>query len=723
MRPHVGIQAKLFLVISALAFVLTLALTAFGWRWHEVAATEALERKALTYGQLVGRSVESAIAFDDRVTASEEFSAVGVDPDVTALALFRADGTLIEGRGAFGDLAPAAVTAQPTLARSSRDVRSQTLVRAREGRTGVLVVVVSKSALQQQLHDLRNAVVCLAMGMMSGGLVIAWWLSRSLARRIGRIATAASEVAAGVLHRSPLEDPSSDEVGQLAGAFNAMVAELQRLVRHVEDTAAEQHGRLERLVGARTTELAERNGAMRVLLDNIGEGFLMLDAAGRIGAERSKAVDHWFGAPEPGVLFWQHFAALNPAFSDWFALSWESLADGSLPASVVVDQFPKRLQIAEKSFEVAVCPILEGENVSRVLVDIRDITHHLEREQSESLQREVLELLERALDDRSAYVSFMSETGAIAQRMAHQASGELVDVARDLHTLKGNCGLFGLTSIATFCHDIETRMAISGGLPSFADRSEVAKRWLAATARLSNIFSKKATAVSVERAELEALIALARGGAPREQIVRGARMLCLDPLDGRLRHLAVQAASLAERLDKPLTAKVTAPEIRFDAETWGPFMASLAHVVRNSLDHGIESAEGRCLAGKSAVGSFSIDARVDERRFTIEIGDDGAGIDWVRLAARAHENGLPCATHGELTAALFADGLSTKETIDEVSGRGVGLGAVRQQCATLGGVVTVDSELGRGTTFRFVFPRAALGDAYDDETLSRPKAA
>ena len=84
-----GIQTKLFLLISALVAAITLVFTIGSWRWYGTTATRAVEQKALTYGQLVGRSAESAIAFDDHETAREAFDAVSVDPEVSAIALFR----------------------------------------------------------------------------------------------------------------------------------------------------------------------------------------------------------------------------------------------------------------------------------------------------------------------------------------------------------------------------------------------------------------------------------------------------------------------------------------------------------------------------------------------------------------------------------------------------------------------------------------------------------
>ncbi|MEO8553944.1 MAG: ATP-binding protein, partial [Kofleriaceae bacterium] len=91
----------------------------------------------------------------------------------------------------------------------------------------------------------------------------------------------------------------------------------------------------------------------------------------------------------------------------------------------------------------------------------------------------------------------------------------------------------------------------------------------------------------------------------------------------------------------------------------------------------------------------------------ITLADDGRGIDWEAIRAKAEREGLPTATREDLIAALFADGLSTRDQASEVSGRGVGLGALRAAVAALGGTVDVASTPGAGTRFELRFPDPA----------------
>src|SRR5262249_54019921 len=104
----------------------------------------------------------------------------------------------------------------------------------------------------------------------------------------------------------------------------------------------------------------------------------------------------------------------------------------------------------------------------------------------------------------------------------------------------------------------------------------------------------------------------------------------------------------------------------------------------------------------------------DGNHFIIAITDDGRGIDWEALYDKARELGLPASVMSDPKALLFVDGVTTKDTISEFSGRGVGMSAVREACAALDGVVEVMSDKYQGTSFRFIFPKDA--NVYEGHT-------
>lgn len=157
----------------------------------------------------------------------------------------------------------------------------------------------------------------------------------------------------------------------------------------------------------------------------------------------------------------------------------------------------------------------------------------------------------------------------------------------------------------------------------------------------------------------------------------------------------------------------------------------LTHLIRNAVDHGIESAEARIAAGKPAEGTLTLSAEHRSGRILIRIADDGAGINRERVFAKAVEKGLvaPDAqlSKEEIDHLIFAPGFSTAAQVTNVSGRGVGMDVVRQNVKELGGRITIDSEPGAGTTFTLTLPLTlAISDGMvvnvGDQTLVVPLA-
>jgi len=120
------------------------------------------------------------------------------------------------------------------------------------------------------------------------------------------------------------------------------------------------------------------------------------------------------------------------------------------------------------------------------------------------------------------------------------------------------------------------------------------------------------------------------------------------------------------------------------------------------VDHGVEAADERVAAGKDPVAKISLAVRrAPDGPLVVEVADDGRGLDLGALAAAARRKGAAVERPED---ALFLDGVSTREVVTDLSGRGVGMGAVRDVCLRAGGTVHVESVPGAGTRFRFQFP-------------------
>tara|TARA_R110002012_G_scaffold112926_2_gene258828 strand:+ start:3466 stop:5550 length:2085 start_codon:yes stop_codon:yes gene_type:complete len=145
-------------------------------------------------------------------------------------------------------------------------------------------------------------------------------------------------------------------------------------------------------------------------------------------------------------------------------------------------------------------------------------------------------------------------------------------------------------------------------------------------------------------------------------------------------------------LDKSLVERITDP---------------LTHLVRNSLDHGVEMPDVREAIGKPRIGKLTLSARHQGGNILIEVRDDGAGMDRDRLLAKARENGMNVSdtmSDEDVFQLIFAPGFSTAKEVTDVSGRGVGMDVVKRNIQSMGGRVEIQSKLGEGTNTRIVLP-------------------
>jgi two-component system chemotaxis sensor kinase CheA len=185
----------------------------------------------------------------------------------------------------------------------------------------------------------------------------------------------------------------------------------------------------------------------------------------------------------------------------------------------------------------------------------------------------------------------------------------------------------------------------------------------------------------------------------------GVRMLPIGSLFGRFRRLI---HDLARDLGKKIELVTIGEETELDKTVIERLNDPLVHLIRNSIDHGLEDPEGRAASGKSAMGRVTLSARHSGAEVLVEIVDDGRGLDRARIRARAEENGLvaPGAklTDNELFNFIFHPGFSTAKVVTNLSGRGVGMDVVKRAIEGLRGTIDIASTAGQGSRITLRLP-------------------
>jgi two-component system chemotaxis sensor kinase CheA len=219
--------------------------------------------------------------------------------------------------------------------------------------------------------------------------------------------------------------------------------------------------------------------------------------------------------------------------------------------------------------------------------------------------------------------------------------------------------------------------------------------------------STRKQVVELHRLLEEAGRRVAQTTARLEDEVRRSRMLAVSSM---LDSFPRMIRDIAREQDKQVAFVVNGADTEVDRSLIEEMRAPLTHVIRNSIDHGIEPTAVRRAAGKPAKGTISVSAYQQGGTFSVEVADDGAGIDLARVRVKAVERGI-CTQEAaermsdrEAIGLIYRSGFSTAAIITDLSGRGVGLDVVREHIERLHGMIDVDARAGLGTRFTFVLP-------------------
>lgn len=418
---------------------------------------------------------------------------------------------------------------------------------------------------------------------------------------------------------------------------------------------------------------------VQTILDNAAEGFALLRSDGRI-LHTSRVLEGWVGPLPPSRLVWEWFDD-GDGYGEQLEVGWSALEHGFMPVETALRRMPGRCA-RSGGLQLSFRPVLEGEDLGCIVLEVRPL-EELEAQESKDA---LLMALQRFVLDPVSFSDFLEETEAIVQGIVPNQLDRVV-----LHTLKGNLATMGAAALSRTVHALETP-----GLEAAESEELVGElnvRWIAYRGAFEEAVGKeRRVEVALDRSEYRSFLDEVRASAPEllPRVQAWGLQRARNPMD----RLALAARRVADRLDKPQPDIVLEGEdLRLDAERTRPLWSALVHVVRNAVDHGIESPEQRKARGKSPRGQIRLSASVEADKLSIAVADDGAGIDWAAVG----EASVELAEADDLRWRLFEPGFSTRTEVTETSGRGLGLAALAAVAEELGGSVDLVTEPGVGT--------------------------
>jgi len=458
---------------------------------------------------------------------------------------------------------------------------------------------------------------------------------------------------------------------------------------------------LEKLVEIRTNEVHE-------ILNNVRTGFLLTLRDETVLDNYSRACLTIFGKPDIKGAKLSDLMGLSGSARQHFSLCYEQIFDAFLPTEVSIGQLPKEFVLGGRHYAISAAPIQapDGQLV-RLFFSINDTTEMRKLAHENTLRQALIHIV----GQKDAFAAFLRETSrSLATARSSPSQPRL---RAHLHTLKGNLGCFGLHDLAQLIHSMEDSAEIT--LRHVQTVEDELCRFLQTHHAVIGLDYPApeggfpSAVVEQVRGLLESLVFQDKATVRRalvDQFYGQASWVRAEVLLSPLRGLFDR---VAERLEKRAELVLSGQDMLVDPERLGAVFSSLGHLVRNSLDHGIESPGER--GHKSEVGHVTIACHETLEAWFIEVSDDGGGIDTDTLARnmvgknRISAEAVATMTTADRLRLIFENGLSTKESATLESGRGVGMGAILAAVEASHGEVSVRSVRGEGTQITLRIPK------------------
>lgn len=478
-------------------------------------------------------------------------------------------------------------------------------------------------------------------------------------------------------------------------------------------------------------EVARRTDAIKTILDNVTFGFLVVNRDLVVQPESTKSCVRLFDADRIEGRHLCDLLHLTDKARLTYVLSADQVFEDALPSEASIAQMPRKFAMSNGTFlqvEASVVRARGSEEVTGLLLTVSDISA-LEAATRESNNNRTLVNILRQRDSFRAYLADARHLIEAAKRGL--AAGNQTIARHALHTIKGNSASYGLDEMVAMVHEVEDGLEIS--VAQVERVAECLRSFLQSNQRVLEIdfdrMGDEDFAVTREQmSKLRTLISSIPAHHAHELAHWTARVL-KRPAWQALGPIEDFSQKLAARLGKTLTFELQGGETNVEVEAVRPVFQAMTHLIRNAIDHGLESPLERERKRKPLAGRLELEISEQEDGYAVRCSDDGRGIDVDVLTRRALDLGL---TTKEAVAKMddhakhqliFIDGLSSAPVTTSISGRGVGMSAVRSAVESVGGTITIESQPGAGTTFLIVIPKSDDEERVEESrTISTPRA-
>lgn len=506
-------------------------------------------------------------------------------------------------------------------------------------------------------------------------------------------------------------------------AVIAMIMQFVNSQRKKRRLVEEQNRLLEIKVAERTAELREKNTDIQAMLSNMPQGLFTVEVGGNIHSEYSRFLESIFETTEiagrnaMSLLFsganlgGDTFSKIKSAIN---SIIGEDEMNYKFNSHLLIREYEVNLGEKHKYLTLDWNPIVGENQVDKLMVSVRDVTLFKQLESEAVSKKRELDIIGQLLNvPAKKYSAFAASTKRfIAQNRDYiKCNEQRSDIAiallfRNMHTIKGNCRTFGFRFFSDVVHEVESIYSALLADPSIRwDREQLFADLIRVEGLLyefeyinysvlgrsvngkdqdgfwadSNIINIIQGCIDSANRKFPALDE-AKELLPIQNVLNAALSI---PISEVLADIVNSLASIAIQLNKDVPDIVIDNEnVRIKSATTELITNVFSHILRNCVDHGIELPAVRTQRGKPTKGTIEVRAIVKDQRLYLHVKDDGQGINIDQLFRKGVEVGEWSAAdkpgYQNIADLIFTSGVSTKEQVTDISGRGVGMDAVKQ---------------------------------------------
>lgn len=507
--------------------------------------------------------------------------------------------------------------------------------------------------------------------------------------------------------------------GMFIGAFVQMgflafaMSERLKVIQKEFSTFVEiKNAELQRINSGLEDMVRERTRTIRHILDNVKNGFFMIDSKGLIQPGFTESCKSIVSSDfNENVNIMKILATVTSNIFQQLRLAIDQIFSGMLPEDVSLSQIPKRVELNGKILSLEGSVIRNNDqDICGILFSVNDISELREIERQKEIDEALIKILKRKWEF-DIFLNYFKEECDRCKSLHPQDKYE-TEFRSFLHTVKGNAAIFCLTPLVMLIHKTEEQATISHAdlqkiecelMDFLKDNEEI-------LGFVYGMKNQEMIEIALEHLnELQSKV-FAQNNINQmknalDSWVEQQKMRSFEEL---IRPLIESTQQLAHRQQKKVAFAIENGQFRINPEKVKALLINISHVFRNAIDHGVEAPSER--GSKSEIATIRVGLTHRQNSLSVTITDDGCGINTDLLLKKAISAGIITEeigsrlSHSEKCRLILESNLSTSAKATDISGRGIGMAAVRESVIKVGGSIDIDSDPGLGTSIIINWP-------------------